>query len=396
MTKREQQVKEEIIKLLRANKHNKYAARFELLDFNIVPAGGPDGDPNFTAAISFEDATVYLSENFLNGDRAIFNQLDFVLRHELAHHLMLHMIRMAHKIGDDKYYHIKFSELQSAFNVIADDEISNTRYSAADKITARNLIMASRTIRGLVTEDHRPEWAELTLEEMYEKLIEESKYLHNRLLAFWRGNAPEPDLANIYDPDYADAVYLSFLDREKLQRTGKIDYIHNYTNTTSPSRIRCPIDIFIKTDDFKHAASELQHLIIRLKDALEGETDQNIFNDLLEEIAQSAPLEFIDIKVHGKLITTLYSPQEKMIASDVIKLLQGNIKFDPTKFTIRRKVNSSEYRKAYNRTMKAFDKPAVSNKALADAIDAIMQALARKNSGDDITVTTKDDIDTDD
>ena len=57
-------------------------------------------DPKFTAAISFDEGVIYISEGFLT-DKALFFQLNVLMRHELAHNLRRHQIRMMHKLGVD-------------------------------------------------------------------------------------------------------------------------------------------------------------------------------------------------------------------------------------------------------------------------------------------------------
>lgn len=82
------------------------------------------------------------------------------MRHELAHYLMQHQIRMMDKIiskyGKDGGTRISMSQsLHNLLNIIEDFEISNTRYSAADKIVVKNMVLAGREISGLVTENIR-------------------------------------------------------------------------------------------------------------------------------------------------------------------------------------------------------------------------------------------------
>lgn len=82
------------------------------------------------------------------------------MRHELAHYLMQHQIRMMHKIiekyGKEGHTRISMSQsLHHLANIIEDFEISNTRYSAADKIVVKNMLFAGRILPGLVTESIR-------------------------------------------------------------------------------------------------------------------------------------------------------------------------------------------------------------------------------------------------
>ena len=91
MTREERAIKRQLCQLLIDRGHRKYAERFWMLDFNIIDS---KKYPDFTAAISFDDATVFVSDGFLGSGQGIFNQLDVLLRHEMAHNLMMHQIRM--------------------------------------------------------------------------------------------------------------------------------------------------------------------------------------------------------------------------------------------------------------------------------------------------------------
>lgn len=136
--------------------HKIFAKRLADFDLNIIDA---TKDPNFTASMSFEEGKIRISSGFLTGNIDIFRQLSVLLRHEMAHNLMMHQIRMMHKI-EEKYgeYSSRISmslSLHNLINIIEDFEISNTRYTAEDKTTVRNMYLNGTLIGGLVTEDHR-------------------------------------------------------------------------------------------------------------------------------------------------------------------------------------------------------------------------------------------------
>ena len=123
MTETERQTKKVLCQLLIKRGHRKYAERFWKFDFNIVDA---KKHPEFTAAISFDEATVFISSGFLGSGEGIFNQLDVLLRHELAHNLMMHQIRMMYALKklhandpDNAYEHIKYSaSIHEVLNII--------------------------------------------------------------------------------------------------------------------------------------------------------------------------------------------------------------------------------------------------------------------------------------
>ena len=78
----------------------------------------------------------------------------------------------------------------SIFNIAADYEISNRGYTDADKYTVRNININGRIVSGLVTEDQHPDWVDLPVEDMYDKLKEE------------HDNDPESNIVNgfLMDP----------------------------------------------------------------------------------------------------------------------------------------------------------------------------------------------------
>lgn len=352
MTRRERQVKEELIKLLKANRHAKYAQRLEMFDLAIVSLAD---DPHFTAAVSFENATIYISEGFVNGSPGVFKQLDMVIRHELAHRLMQHQIRMLNELGDIKYAHQKFSSLlMHLYNIIEDDEISNTRYTEADKKLARCLVINGEVIKGLVTEDHRPDWAKLTLEEMYLKLSEELEEVHESISY---GDDPNPA------KDYIK---------------GQLSGLFIYTDTKSPSKIRRPIDVFMQGNTYKEYPEEVQNIITVLYNSLKDQTPETI-ESFYDSIVKSNPTEPTEIT--GPIGTImdditnepllLYTPEERWIAMQVLKNMAGNINFNPLKYKIKRGSHSPEYVKQYNSIIKSLDKKSISDETLQDILQSI-------------------------
>ena len=99
MSKKEQKLKKRLIELLRddgkGHRYPKFAKRLEAFDVNIVYLSD---DKNFTAAISFDEGKIYISEGFLQNEE-LFYQLNVLMRHELAHNLMMHQIRMLNKFN---------------------------------------------------------------------------------------------------------------------------------------------------------------------------------------------------------------------------------------------------------------------------------------------------------
>ena len=350
MTAEERKVKKELVALLVSKKHPKYARRFIDFDFNLVDA---TKFPDFTAAVSFDEATVYLSTGFLGSGPAIFNQLDVLLRHELAHNLMMHQIRMMYiykQQHSDDPEHAADSlsssmSLHQLMNVIEDLEISNKRYSAADKKIVHYMTLNGRLIGGLVTDELRANWVDMSLEEMFDELSAEIAQINIEI-------RNDPDW-NTSDPTgrYHDPIKLY---------TAKA--IMLYADASAPSKIYVPISEYVQTKDFAkiepHIKAIMQNIFIAFKDVEADLTDQDkdAILDIVNQIAATGPQEKFTVTnpLTGEFICDLYSPEEKLGAVEVLKNLGGLIntgKFKPkakAKVKIKQATHSKEYTDTWN------------------------------------------------
>jgi hypothetical protein len=316
MTKREQEVRYDICRLLIKNNHRRYAERFWELDLNLVDSAK---DPGFIAAISFDEATVYISDAFLKGGAEIFNQLDMVLRHELAHNLMMHQIRMMHVFKqsfaknnpDEAYEQIKYSaNLHELLNWLEDFEISNERYSAADKQVARALKLNGRVISGLVTEDHR-EWSTMSLETMYKNWSDELAKINNELRSNPNWQPTKPNSSAIDNLTYKSAKLIyDYLDTEAYS------ILDEYGITLE--------DIENDTGDFSEIPAVLKRVLKNVYKAFKTfkeDGKQNDVKKVLATIAATAPEEPVDIirPDTGEVVETLYSADFKALVSNLLK-----------------------------------------------------------------------------
>lgn len=160
-TDTEKKLKRKLLALLRddgrGHHHAKYAARLEDFLIKIVPRSVK---PNFVASVNWEAITINISDGFgVTNDPNIFYQLSVLMRHELAHYLLQHNIRMAayltEKYGEEYTKHFQESNLlHLTLNIIMDLEISNKVYRQDDdKDVVRNLTDGVRFLPGLVTDD---------------------------------------------------------------------------------------------------------------------------------------------------------------------------------------------------------------------------------------------------
>ena len=369
MTDRERKTKKALCQLLINKGHRKYAERFWKFDFNIIDS---KKHPDFTAAISFDEATVFISDGFLGSNEAVFNQLDVLLRHELAHNLMMHQIRMMHVFKrlhkndpDEAYEHIRYSaSLHEILNIIEDFEISNKRYTDADKKIVKAMTLNGRVISGLITEEHRANWANMPLETMYNELSNELIAINSAIRS---------------DPDWQPTTNgRSWGDIDQIKFEGA-KIIASYTNIMKPSGIRAPIDVFIKSKIFNRYADIYKKLITTIYEAFkdfETDADKQSLLDIVKSIAATGPQETFDI-IHPKtaeVVITLYTPEDKTLANEVLKNLGGNINYDPLKFNIKKKTNSKEYKDAWNKVVATLDKKQFDDETLNQVLDAINNA----------------------
>lgn len=352
MTKEERAVKKELVKLLIDKKHPKYARRFLDFDFNLVDA---TKFPDFTAAVSFDDATVYLSTGFLGVGPAVFNQLDVLLRHELAHNLMMHQVRMMYiykqkHVSDPESAASSLSSsmsLHRLMNVIEDLEISNKRYSAADKKIVHYMTLNGRLIGGLITDELRPAWVNLTLEEMFEELAAEITKINSDIRSDPNWTAADPT-GKFYDPvkKYAaDAIML-------------------YAEASAPSKIYCPMEEYVQTKEFakieSHIKTVMQSIYVAFKD-ISTDDDKDALLDIVNKIAATGPQESFTLlnPFTGALICMLYSPEEKLGAVEALKNMGGLInhgkfkKKAKVKVKVKKASHSKEYTDAWNNVVTA-------------------------------------------
>lgn len=352
MTQEERAVKQALYDLLISKKHPKYARRFRDFYFNLVDA---KKFPDFTAAVSFDDATVYLSTGFLGNGQAVFNQLDVLLRHELAHNLMMHQVRMMY------IYKQKHSDnpeaaadslsssmsLHQLMNVIEDLEISNKRYSAEDKKIVHYMTLNGKLIGGLVTDELRPAWVDMSLEDMFVELEAEISQINQAIRSDPNWN-PADATGTYYDPvkkHTADAIML-------------------YADASAPSKIYCPMEEYVQTKEFakieSHIKSAMQSVYVAFKD-VSSDDDKDQLLDIVNAIAATGPQERFDLlnPFTGDLVCVLYSPEEKLGAVEALKNLGGLVntgkfkKKAKVKIKIKQETHSKEYTDTWNKIITA-------------------------------------------
>ena len=356
-TETEKRLKKKLLALLRndgkGHHHAKYAARLEDFILKIVPRSE---EPNFVAAVNWEEITIYVSDGFVTNDQDIFYQLSVLMRHELAHYLLQHDIRMAKyisdKYGDEYAKHFKLSNLlHQTCNIIMDLEISNKVYiQDDDKDIVRNLTDGVRFLPGLVTDDIAADWTKLTLIEMYDAVETEIEDIKQSILAKW----DTLDMSKLVNP----------FDKKSFIKNHIVNSLNVYTDTKHPTNFFGTLSQFIKNKALYHFApfdtqnsismfkfdslpDLYQEIIIAIAEEFNkqnGYTRQEI-RDRITEIAKTSPVEVYVLKdKNSNEVTKIYNPEEKFLAIDALKAVLPELdEYDAWYAKVQKVFSDSKY-----------------------------------------------------
>lgn len=171
MTKAEARGKVQIARKLAQQGYPTYAKIFDEFDLNITE------DPEVIAYMEPGKGRIVVNKN-LNLDA-----ISVVIRHEILHQYLEHEKRLVRhvakklKMDPDKLDDMSIKKIKNLiyrgkeFNIAGDFEISNLGYTEADKRAIKSMVLNGEVVSGLVTEDHHPDWVDLPLEDMFDKLL---------------------------------------------------------------------------------------------------------------------------------------------------------------------------------------------------------------------------------
>lgn len=165
MTFQEYKAKQEIIHILNEQGYSRYADLLELFHVNFTH------DPDVIAYMEPSKGRIVINAGIHDAD-----QISLLVRHEILHEYLDHMLRMERHVGKDKWDN-RTSSMHRNSNIAGDYEISNRAYTKKDMRAAKHIRIEGRDedLAGLVTELDHPEWVDLTLEEIYDRLSEEQE-----------------------------------------------------------------------------------------------------------------------------------------------------------------------------------------------------------------------------
>ena len=330
------------------HKYPKAAERIKR-DYSVQIVDHED-NPDLVAAINPETNMIYINDIVVDGlfsediklATYIKGAVCMLLRHELGHSLLKHFIRefklLETSAGKDFADHVgNFASrsMSHLLNILEDLDLDKL-YSPLDRTYVKEMKICGQTIHGLLPELYAKEWKGATLEEMWKGLQTKIDNLENEI----RNASFEEVDKRIKDIKDKDA--------EKLALYGKLA-------TTDDNYIRDKImDVkgmyklndrasIIPTDDPNEFVDsgclmptineEGELTLMPLNKKLQGVckvlvdhfnnvnnklfTEQDIL-DLRKKIANTSILQSVDLFDDKKCV--LYSPEEKAIAQEMLKL----------------------------------------------------------------------------
>ena len=173
MTREEKAAKYWISRVLSSDGYPTYAKIFSKFELNLT------NDPSVIAYMVPNEGKIVINRGLDE------QQASVTIRHEILHDYLRHEKRLLDKLAKDRNLDpdalddLTLNDLKhdlysnNDFNVAADYEISNRGYTDKDKKNIRNIVLNGRLLSGLVTEDDHPEWVDLSVEEMFDKLRKE-------------------------------------------------------------------------------------------------------------------------------------------------------------------------------------------------------------------------------
>lgn len=165
MTRKEFLKKRIILELLREQGYPTYAKLLDMFSLHLTK------DPNVVAYMDPKNYKIVVNDDL---DK---ESVSTVIRHEILHEYFTHFAREQLWHEKNKNKHIDHHTV----NVAADYDISNKGYTDSDKHIVRTLTINNRVMRGLVTEDDRPDLVDKSFEEMLDVLSEDEQKLQQQM-----------------------------------------------------------------------------------------------------------------------------------------------------------------------------------------------------------------------
>jgi hypothetical protein len=254
---------------------------------------------------------------------------------------MQHQIRMMHKLiekyGKDGGTRISMSQsLHHLINIIEDFEISNERYTEADKIVVKNMLLAGKEIPGLVTEEIRQGWKTMSVLQMFDKMNEEIEGLQQGILASWQssdlnkvGNEKDymhgniKNTASLYVDVKAPTNFIGSV--EKFLKNQALYHFWPFDRIENGRPVLCIVKCSSLPDVYQQIVKDIFDTISKGYEDANGETmfyTKQLVRDYIEQVSKTNVLQTVSLTTpNNKEFLTLYTPEEKLIATDTLKAL---------------------------------------------------------------------------
>lgn len=218
MTKREYLAKEQILKKLNKEGYPTYSRLLDEFDVNLT------NDPSVIAYMEPSKGRIVLNSGL------DIEQVSTITRHEILHQYLQHEDRLLKHLArkeninyndlkDDSINDLK-NKLYSNknFNIAGDYEISNRGYTIKDKRIARSIRLNGQVLKGLVTEDDHPDWVDLPIEDMYDKLTQQLEQEINNAQQGNQSDQTQQDQGGNEKPQIGDHGDQEMQDAEQAER----------------------------------------------------------------------------------------------------------------------------------------------------------------------------------
>lgn len=294
---------------------------------------------------------IYISTGFIIRDpklhEKMFAQLSVLIRHEMAHVLMKHQIRMIaewnRRHSEDVQKRLSCSaSLHDLNNIIADFEISNKRYSSYDKSIVETMTLNNNVIGGLITEKFRNTWQNMSIEEMYEALLKEIDTLQQALVKYrqaFPNVSPDQFMKDKGIDNFYKMLYHSGPTQDGI---GTFDYVRAANTVTS---IKDANELLEQAN-----AGELADNFSEIIKAIVPEFTNTNYSESdlktkLDEIIKSSPTEFTDVlSDDGEVLTVLYTPEDKFLAVELLKsIIDDKTAYQRWYDEVRKVLNTNKY-----------------------------------------------------
>lgn len=178
---RDVEIQAKIVSILIEQGYGTYARRFKEFDLRVTDFY--HGAVIDIAAMSPKTGEIMINPGFFEREptteyeqKLWEDRISLVIRHEILHFLLVHEKRLyEHLKATDPDFEKSYMDptIRDLANTAEDWDLSREGYNAHDREVAHNLAILGRTVGGLVLELDKPEWMNLTLEQMFDALRKE-------------------------------------------------------------------------------------------------------------------------------------------------------------------------------------------------------------------------------